>query len=109
MTRFVNNCCVNKDHRLKGELTFEEIQDSEKAIIKRAQLVAFWEEYLTLSKGKPLPSKSKLLGLYPRLDEDGVMRSDSRLQYAEFLPNDVRFPIILPRKNRVTKLIDDAP
>ena len=33
------------------------------------------------------------------------MRSDSRLQYAEFLPNDVKFPIILPRRNRVTKLI----
>jgi len=31
---------VNKDHTLKGELTIEVIQDSEKAIIKRAQLVA---------------------------------------------------------------------
>ena len=85
MTRFVNNCCVKKDHRLKGELAIEEIQDSEKAIIKKAQLVVFWEEYLALSKGKPLPSKSNLLGLCPRLDEDGVMRSDSRLQYAELL------------------------
>ena len=33
------------------------------------------------------------------------MRSDSRLQYAEFLPYDVRYPIILPWKNWVTKLI----
>ena len=33
------------------------------------------------------------------------MRSDSRLQYADFLPNDVKFPIILPRRKRVTKLI----
>ena len=33
------------------------------------------------------------------------MRSDSHLQYAEFLPNDVKFPIILPRRNRVNKLI----
>jgi len=105
VTRFVNNCRVNKDHRWKGELTIEEIQDSEKSIIKKAQIVAFQKEYLALSKGKSLPSGSKLLGLCPRLDEDGLMRSDSRLQYAEFLPNDVRFPIILPRKNRVTKLL----
>jgi len=33
------------------------------------------------------------------------MRSDGRLTYAEFLPYDVRYPIILPRKNWVTKVI----
>ena len=32
------------------------------------------------------------------------MRCDSRLKYAEFLSNDVCFPIILPRKHQVTKL-----
>ena len=30
---------------------------------------------------------------------------DRPLKYAEFLPHDARFPIILPRKNCVTKLI----
>ena len=60
---------------------------------------------MALNNRKPLSTSSKLLGLCPKLDEDGLMRSDSRLQYAEFLPNDVKFPIILPRKNRVTKLI----
>ena len=33
------------------------------------------------------------------------MRSDSWLQYAEFLPYDVRYPILLSRKNWITKLI----
>ena len=33
------------------------------------------------------------------------MRCDGRLKYAEFLPQDARFPIILLRKNCVTKLI----
>ena len=33
------------------------------------------------------------------------MRCDSRLKYAEFLSHDARFPIILPRKHQVTKLI----
>ena len=34
-----------------------------------------------------------------------LIRCDSRLQYAEFLPCDVRYPIILPRRNHITKLI----
>ena len=33
------------------------------------------------------------------------MRCDSRLKYAEFLSHDARFPIILPHKHQVTKLI----
>ena len=41
----------------------------------------------------------------PRLDEEGQIRSEGRLRYAEFLSEDARFPIILPRKNQVTKLI----
>jgi len=36
----------------------------------------FFQEYLALTKGKKLPSKSKLLSLYPQLDEDGIMRAD---------------------------------
>jgi len=60
---------------------------------------------LALSKGKQLSTNSKLIALCPKLDEDGLMQSDSRLQYAEFLPYGVRFPIILPRRHRVTKLI----
>ena len=41
----------------------------------------------------------------PRIDEDGLFRYDGHLKYAEFLPFDVRFPIFLPRKNWITKLI----
>ena len=33
------------------------------------------------------------------------MRCDSRVKYAEFLSHDARFPIILPHKHQVRKLI----
>ena len=36
---------------------------------------------------------------FPRLDE-GLIRCDSRLKYAEFLSQDAQFPIILPRKSQ---------
>lgn len=105
VVRFVNNCRVNKEHRAREELTLDEIKDAEKQIIQNAQREAFYDEYVAIQKGRQLPKNSKLLGLCPKLDEDGLMRSDSRLQYAEFLPYDVRYPIILPRKNWITTLI----
>ena len=43
--------------------------------------------------------------LCPQLDDDRIMRSDGQLKYAEFLPYDTRYPIILPMKNWVTRLI----
>ena len=62
-------------------------------------------EVEALRRNKELPKNSKLLGLLPRLHEDGLIRSNGQLQYAEFLAFDVRFPIILSRKHWVTKLI----
>ena len=46
-----------------------------------------------------------MFGLCPKLHEDEVIRLNSQLQYAEFLPYDVRDPIVLPPKHWVTKLI----
>ena len=46
-----------------------------------------------------------MFGLCPKPDEDGVIILNSRLQYAEFLPYDVRHPIVLPHKHWVAKLI----
>ena len=51
-----------------------------------------------IKQKKKIPSNSKVVSLYPRLESDSVWK-------AEFLPCDVRYPIILPRKNWVTKLI----
>ena len=55
--------------------------------------------------GKPIPLKSPLIKLNPVLDEDNCIRSNGKLQFAEYLPYDVRFPKILPRGLWVTKLV----
>ena len=103
--RFVNNCRAPISGRSSGELKCQEIADAEIGIIREAQQEAFCEEYKALVKDKTLPSNSKLLGLKPVLDEDGLLRSDGILRYADYLPFDVRFPIILPRRSPVTRLI----
>ncbi|XP_071095649.1 uncharacterized protein [Haliotis cracherodii] len=103
--RFLHNCSTSDDYKMKGELTVEEIADSEHRIIADAQTEAFASEYATLLSGKMLASSSKLLALQPQLDENGVMRLSGRLGDAECLPLGARFPIILPRRSWVTKLI----
>ena len=106
--RFIFNACTSRDKRLLDddhELTLEEINDTESHIVKTMQQVVFSEEYSALIRKDKLPKHSKLLKLCPRLDDDGLLRADGRFKYAEFLPYNTRYPIILPRKSWVTKLI----
>jgi len=60
------NCNSTRgDKSLGEELHIEEITDATKQILKRMQQSVFFEEYLALTKGNKLPSKSKLLSLCP--------------------------------------------
>ncbi len=96
----------NRDNRNTSmELSPEEIKDAKKVIVRLTQREAFRDEYTALSSGKPIPKKSQLIKLNPCLDEDGVIRCDGRLKFADFLSYDTRFPIILRRGHWVTKLI----
>ena len=65
----------------------------------------FAEEYICLTLGKELSTSSKILPLNPRIDENGLIRSGGRLENADYLSFDVKYPVILPRGNWITKLI----
>ncbi|KAJ8051026.1 hypothetical protein HOLleu_04443 [Holothuria leucospilota] len=103
--RFLNNCRLAIAERRKGELTPEELQESENCIIRHTQRRVFSEEYQALEQRKPLPRASKLLSLNPKMDDEGLIRCDGRLKNAMYLSFDSRYPVILPRKSWVTKLI----
>ena len=104
--RFISNCRINENERLLDqELNSEEISDVESHIVRTMQKGVFSEEYRALIRKDKLPRHSKLLKLCLQLDDDGIMRADGRLKYAEFFPYNTRYPIILPRKSWVTKLI----
>jgi len=105
LLQFVHNCKSAKQNRLSGELTSDELMDSEVTVIRACQQEAFPEEYKALVHKRALPHNSKLVVLNPRLDEDGLMRSNSRLANVENLSFNARYPIILPRKSYVTRLI----
>ena len=75
--------CDPKEKVSGLELLQEEIEDAEEEIVSQAQLAAFPEEYMVLSKGKEIPKKSSLSKVCPWLDDLGVMRCNGRLQFSE--------------------------
>ncbi|XP_048247011.1 uncharacterized protein LOC124151440 [Haliotis rufescens] len=105
VNRFLYNCSNPADLRMIGELSREELNDAEIKLVAQAQQEAFPGEYSALSSGKPMPNSSKLQALHPQIDETGVMRLSGRLRDAECLPFAARFPIILPGRNWITKLV----
>lgn len=102
--RFIDNCRSSVEDRKIGNLDLDEIRDSETQIIKDTQCKEFPEYRVLLNKGK-LPTNSKLASLNPMIDNDNILRCDGRLKNAEYLSYDNRYPIILPRKCWVTRLI----
>ena len=105
VSRFLNNSRSTKDQRKRGSLGTDELQESEKRIIINAQKQSFFGEYEKLAKGNALPNSSKILVLKPQIDKDGLLRSYGRLQDANYLSYNVRYPIILQTGHIVTKLI----
>lgn len=77
--RFIENCRVKKDERKSGPLKVSEIEDSRTEIIKDTQRKYFIEEYNRLRKNVNVNISSKLVKLNPKIDSEGLLRSDSRL------------------------------
>lgn len=97
INRFVDNSRKQKENRTSGELLSDEMKRAEVQHIHYTQVTEFTDEWKALSRGKPLQSSSKLLGLHPKFDDDRLMRSDGRLKKQSFYH--MFLPIILARRN----------
>ena len=108
VNRFSENFRKRSTEKKPGELIADEPKKAEIHVIqlhKHMQFVYFQEEWKALSHGQPKRTDSKLHALKSKLDNDGLLRSEGRLRNAKFLSYDVRYPVILPIKSWVTKLI----
>jgi hypothetical protein len=105
MMRFIGNCRkVTKDRR-RGELSVDELMETDWRMIVKDQEQHFNYEMEILRKGKQLTERSKLIRLNPILDEEGLIRSNSRVVNAQFMSKDARYPIILADGSWITRLI----
>ena len=106
INRFYQNCKQNdRTHRKIGELQPHEVINAEFHFIKKAQQEEFNEEYDVVMKQKCVSVKSSLSCLMPFMDEDGIIRANTRIREADYIPYNVKHPIILPRHHQVSKLI----
>ena len=96
-------------------LSKEELLEAERTLWRSAQQEAYPDEVKVLKSSMEVPrtqqkcveKNSLLYKLLPMIDEHGVIRMNSRLCAAEFLPYDTRYPIILPKDSYITRLVAD--
>ncbi|XP_067036333.1 uncharacterized protein [Acropora muricata] len=104
VSRFIDNCRKSIEQRATGEITREELKRTEEKVISEAQNDAFSEDIKALASGKKLPRKSSILPSTPMVIDD-LLRSDTRLRYSNDLPDETKYPIIIPKKHPVTELV----
>ena len=77
------------------------------ALVRQCQREAFSNEFESLEKNKCVDRRSKLLSFTPCLGKNNVFRVGGRQDRGK-LPYEVRHPIILLQKYRLTELIVDC-
>ena len=102
---FLENSRLPAALRREGTIQPDEVASAGMRITKQAQQEVFKEEIRAVRTGRGLPSGSKLQALKPVLDEEGILRCDGRLRFAECLPWETCYPIILPGNHWITTLI----
>ncbi|XP_055840650.1 uncharacterized protein LOC129908278 [Episyrphus balteatus] len=105
--RFYRNAHFSKNKESSPFLYAQEIIEAKTLLIKHAQSSLFGFEIDLLKKGKPLPSKSKLLPLAPFLDRSSVLRVGGRLEHSHLSYNE-KHPIILCKSHPIAKLIANS-
>ncbi|KAL0818992.1 hypothetical protein ABMA28_008279 [Loxostege sticticalis] len=105
LLRFIYNC-RNKNNKIIGHLSVEELQNSLNLIIRKSQVEMFPDEYAILKSQKSLPNKNRLLSLSPFLDSNDIIRVGGRLNNSPY-NYDVKHPILLCSKHHLTIILFD--
>ncbi|KAL0832508.1 hypothetical protein ABMA28_000724 [Loxostege sticticalis] len=98
--RFISKCKKTYDASIS---LAQEYKNAKSTVIRLVQHFYFTEEISCLLDGRPI--KSNLQALHPFLDSNNLLRVGGRLEQAQQLPFNKRFPLILPKKCHVTTLI----
>ena len=84
--------------------TVDDLSAAESEIIRQVQRDYFGDDLDKLSNGRPVAKASNISRLNPVLDQKGILRVGGRLSNSSVDQN-IRTPIILPRKSHITNLL----
>lgn len=104
MIRVLTYCRRMRRNTTKGNLLPEELEETQKVIIRCVQEIEFKEEKSQLIQRKSVSKKSKIQNLNPFIDQEGLIRVGGRLKNAD-TPYNQKHPLILPRNCHLTTLI----
>jgi len=90
--------------RMKGPLTVVELSNAKTTWLLLTQRYAFHNDLDKLSKNQQLSKQSQLKRLHPFMDSSGLIRVGGRLSQSN-LSDSMKFPIVLPSKSRLTRLL----
>ena len=90
--------------RVKGELSFVELEKAKMVLIQQIQCGDFPKECASLQDGRPVKKSSALYKFQPFLDGEGIMRVGGRLQYSD-LSYDSKHPILIPKSHLAVLLV----
>ncbi|XP_037783675.1 uncharacterized protein LOC119579899 [Penaeus monodon] len=102
LRRFCSACRRKCSHQ-DSNLSVMEIQAARMVIIRQVQMTCFAEVLDILKKGKNLKARC-LYRLEPHLDDQGMLRVGGR-RVDEYIDQNSRRPLILPKDHPVTALI----
>jgi len=105
--RFIHNCkpTTKQNSSLRfGTLKTSELQSSKLFWLSRAQSLSFQSEIKDLAKKSRVSRRSCLNSLNPFINQLGLICVGGRLANAP-VPESQRFPVVLPTKNKITKMI----
>ena len=92
-----------KSLRNKTRTGDQQIIDAENFLFRPSQQQSFDEDVNQLIHNKPIQRRKRLIQLTPSIDEDGIIRSNSRLTKAP-VSTATKKPIILDGRNRIIRL-----
>lgn len=104
---------IKKESVQWSHLTRDELIQAQRVIYRQAQFEGFFEEMVILELNKKrdpteqidIPKTSSLISCSPYLDNFGVLRVRGRIDAAKVILPETKRPIIMPRKNWITKLL----
>ncbi|XP_064469210.1 uncharacterized protein LOC135383823 [Ornithodoros turicata] len=104
--RFVRN--TRRSTRLSFSwLTAEELRRAVLYWEKQTQSESYAEELSRLKERQPVSLQSKIASLRPCLDDEGVVRLKTRLQFGPEADT-AKCPVLLPREHHFTMLVGDS-